>query len=461
MIDEARAMGQQIADFVTEFSLAAAPGELVEVTETAFIDTVGVMLAGSRTPSARIVRDVVAAEGAAPRAGTVGTGLRTSPQNAALANGIAGQALDFDLSFMIGQSAAPLIPGLLPLAESLGSETEPSEVIAAFVVGCEVCARLARSFPTLSSEGGWHGAGVLGTISAAAGFARLAKAPRETIPSVIGISASMASGIGVNFGTMTKPLHPGLASRNGMTATFLGMKGFTASSDAIEGHQGFLPSFAKGLPWNTDSFADLGERFYLLDPGYKIKPFPCGGLMHTAIEAALNLRDKVAAQKSPVARISIGVTAHAADRAIDAYPWSEDSARFSLRYLVPYALVHGPPTIAAFSEEAIDDDELRALGERVEAHAEEEFSEVKGSGYSPSKVTIEFEDGARLEETVLHQMGTRKTPLGEERFREKFFSCATRAVGEGQATEIYDYLSGLGSRETLADLWPLLVAEEG
>ena len=453
---DARSKSQRVAAFIVDFDLADAPGGLIDMAETAFLDTVGVMLAGSREPAAEIVCDVIEAEGAAPAASIVGRSARTSPQNAALANGIAAQALDYDLSFMSGQSAAAIIPGLLPLAETI--DARPDDLMSSFIVGAEVCARLVRSFPTLSSEGGWHGAGIIGTITAAAAFAKLTKAPAQQIPAIIGIAASMASGLGENFGTMTKPLHPGLASRSAMMAVFLGARGFTASATAIEGSQGFLPVFARGLHWDSAPFDDLGDTFNLLDPGYKIKPFPCGGLLHTAIEAALHLRDDAQSRIDRIARIRVGATKHAADRAIDSYPWSEDSARFSLKYLIATALIHGPPLIEAFSEEAMADEKVRALAESVEAVVDDQFAGVTGSGYSPARVTIAFEDGEKLEEVVTHASGSKEAPMSEDAIRQKFFSCATRAVADGTASEIYSYFRNFRDRENLADLWPLLAA---
>ena len=449
---------ERVASFIAGFDLPAAPAGLIDIAEIAFVDTIGVMLAGSREPAARIVCDMVAAEGAAPSSSIVGRARRTSPQNAALANGTATQALDFDLSFTSGQSAAALIPGLLPLAESL--ESRPMDLIAAYIVGCEVCARVVRSFPGISSEGGWHGAGVAGTITAAAGFARLAGISAERIPSVIGISASMASGLGENFGTMTKPLHAGLAARSGLTAMSLGARGFNASATAIEGKQGLLASYARGLSWDAAPFDDLGEVFNLLDPGYKIKPFACGGLLHTAIEAALHLRDAVYPRLDHIEGIAIGATQHAANRVIDAYPWSEDSSRFSLKYLIPYALIHGAPGIDAFSEESLDDDPVRALADRVSTGVDSEFANVSGSGHSPSRVTILFDNGDRLEQVVEIASGTKDTPMSEDAIKQKFLSCATRAINPKIASELYDYLRNLRDQTDLRDLWPLLTTDK-
>ncbi len=451
-------ISEDIAGFITDFDLGQAPDAVIELSQTAFADTIGVMLAGSCEPAARIVCEMAAAEGAAPAATVVGSGLRTSAANAALVNGTATQALDYDLSFMIGQSTAALIPALLPVAEC--GDAAPKDLIASFVVGVEVCARMAKCFPTLSSEGGWHGAGVLGTVAAAASLAKLTNQPAPVIPAIIGISASMASGVSANFGTMTKPLHAGLAARNAVTALSLGATGFTGSAQALEGGHGFFSSLAQGLAWDTDAFDDLGQRFYLIDPGYKIKPFACGGLLHCSIEAALELRGQAQARIGDISHIKIGVSQHAKNRAIDRYPWSEDSSRFSLTYLVASALIHGAPMLTAFREEAFADGRVRALSDLCEIVLDDEFASLTGSGYSPGRVTISFGDGEALEHAVYIPTGARETPMAADQIKQKFTTCATSALSDGGAARLYDYLLGLNGQTTLADLWPMIAAAE-
>ena len=122
---------------------------------------------------------MVRLEGAKSAAAVVGSALRTSPQLAALANGVASHALDFDLSYLQGQLTAPLIPALLPLAESLN--TTQAEMVAAYIVGFEVASRLSRSNPNHNGGGAWHGTSTIGTIAAAAASARMLKVPAAAI----------------------------------------------------------------------------------------------------------------------------------------------------------------------------------------------------------------------------------------------------------------------------------------
>src|SRR5215470_16332325 len=241
----AKLLSRLLAEFVANFELKNAPPEVIGRARVAFIDTMGVMLAGSREEVAHLVLDMVKLEGAAPSASVVGQSIRTSPQLAALANGVAAHAMDYDFTFLSGQAISPVIPALLPLAETTGAS--PADCLAAFIVGAEVAARLVRASPRLSNDGGWHSTGTVGAIAAAAACAKLLKLPADKIADVLGISVSLASGVAVNYGTMTKPLHSGNAARNGILAAQLGSRGFSAHAAAFEGTAGFFKTFTRGL----------------------------------------------------------------------------------------------------------------------------------------------------------------------------------------------------------------------
>ena len=138
-------LSDTIADFVVGFDATSLPPLAIERARLAFIDTLAVMLAGSREEGSEIVCEMVRQEGAGPKVSVVGQSFRTSPQLAALANGVAAHIMDYDMSSLLGQPTSPIIPALLPLAESTGAT--PAEVTAAFIVGFEVCLKLARSAP--------------------------------------------------------------------------------------------------------------------------------------------------------------------------------------------------------------------------------------------------------------------------------------------------------------------------
>jgi 2-methylcitrate dehydratase PrpD len=416
---EAKSKSEVIADFITGFDLDAAPQELIGIAETAFVDTIGVMLAGSREPAARKVTEMIAAEGAAPAACVVGRGLRTSTQVAAGRSHRCGAA-------------------------------RPDRRLHHRYRGLR---RPCQMFPDTVERWrlAWHGR--------ARHHLRGGRMCRPDPPA----------------GGPDPPHHRhqrlhGVKRQHqfrdhDQTASWragrLGGAGFTANSGALEGPDGFFSSFAQGLAWNTDGFDSLGHEFALLDPGYKIKPFACGGLLHCGIEAALKLRDREKPVIGDISRIVIGVGPHAKKRAIDRYPWSEDSSRFCINYLVAYALIHGAPMVEAFTEVGYGDGAVRGLAERCETVLDDEFASLTGSVYSPGRVTIEMADGSHLEDAVYKPTGTRTTPLGETKIREKFDACATPVIGADRAAALYTTLSALSGQASLRDLWPMIAPGDG
>jgi 2-methylcitrate dehydratase PrpD len=332
--------------------------------------------------------------------------------------------MDYDFTFLSGQSVSPVIPAILPTAETTGAA--PAECLAAFIVGSEIAARLVRASPRMSNDGGWHTTGVVGAIAAAPACARLMKLPPDRIADAIGISASLASGIAVNYGTMTKPLHSGNAGRNGVLAASLGSRSFTAQRAVLEGAAGFFDTFDRGLDRSYTPFDDLGRRFDLVTIGYSLKAYPCGGRGHTAIEAALALRDKVGARLSEIGAIQCFISGSSAQRVNARYPDTVEAAKFSAAYVVAYALVHGAPRIPAFTEEALKDERVKALARLVTASADPQLSDDLGE--SPARLRITLKDGQIFEERRDYATGSQKVPMTEPQLEAKFNDCAAQAV---------------------------------
>ncbi len=447
-------VANMISQFCQNLRLENISSNLIDIAKTGLIDTIGVMIAGSKEPATRIALDLAAVEKASGTVSVIGQDFKTSTQTAALINGISTQALDYDLSFMSGQSTAPLVPALLPVAQTI--DATPQNMLRAYIIGTEVSARLIQSCPELSSDPAWHGSNVFGTIAATAAIAALANQPATVCENALGINASMSSGVGANFGTMTKPLHTGLAARNSVLAIALAERKFTANPGAIESRNGFYDAFARERAVDYSCFEDLGSRYYLEDPGYKIKPFACGGVLHCAIEAALRLHSTASKRPTEISRIIIGVTERTKKRALDDYPWDEDSSRFSPRFLIPYTLTFGAPTLSAFSETAFDNALLRQLATLCDIVVEPELTAATPASFSPSRVSILFSDGQQVDETVLRPTGTRDTPMSDEQLKAKFLECASEVYSPEAAADLYDYLSAFETHKSMGTLWKLL-----
>jgi 2-methylcitrate dehydratase PrpD len=417
-----------------------------------FIDTVGVAVAGSHEEVSHIVAEMVKAEGSAAQSTVIGTSLRVSPQLAALANGVSTHAMDYDFTFTSGQSTAPVVPALLAIAETTGAT--PADVLGAFIVGVEISGRIGRASPRLSNGGGWHTTGVVGAVCAAAACAKLMKLPVGQVAHAIGTAVSLASGLPVNYGTMTKPLHCGNAARNGVMAALLASKGFTSHAEAFEGSNGYFPSFARALPTNFAPFADLGRRWDIKEIGYSLKYYPCGGRGHTAIEAALMLRDKVGARTAEITNIHCWMSPTSAKRVNTVYPVDIEAAKFSAAYVLAYSLVHGAPKIKAFTEEALKDARVRALAGMVTAEADPKLSDAFGE--NPTRVRVTLKDGSTFEQQRDYATGSKQVPMTAAQVEEKFMDCATQTVSADNAKKLFAIVRTIHEQPNFGEFWSLM-----
>jgi 2-methylcitrate dehydratase PrpD len=443
---------QVLAEFIAGFDLKKAPPELVDRARVAFIDTMGVMLAGSREEVAHLALKMVEAERSAPTCTIVGSSVRASPQLAALANGVSTHAMDYDLTYLSGQSVAGVIPAILAVAEATGAT--PSECVGAFIVACEVAGRLGRASPRLSNDGGWHSTGIIGTVAAAAACAKIMKAPADRVADILAISVSLASGIAVNYGTMTKPLHAGNAARNGVLAASLGSSGFTGHGAAFEGTAGYFGTFGRGLPLSYEPFKDLGSRWDIVAVGYSLKNYPCGGRGHTAIEAALALREKVGGRLADISNIHCAVSKSSAQRVNTLWPADVEAAKFSAAYVIAYSLIHGAPRIPAFTEQALKDERVKALAAMVTASGDPELSDAFGE--SPAKLKITLKSGEAFEQRRDYATGSKQVPMTPAQLEAKFMDCAAQTVSADTAKKIFAAVNTLPERPAWGDFWTLV-----
>ena len=218
-----------VAEFVAKSRWEDCPAEAVDAARRAILDCLGVMLAGSVEPAARIVTEIARSEGGAPLATVVGTSLRTGAVWASLANGTAAHALDFDdTNFaMMGHPSAPVLSAALAAGEL--ALADGRSLVHAFLLGFEVETTLAEVMNPPHYEKGFHATGTLGAMGAAAAAARLLGLDASQTRTALAVAASQASGLKENFGTMTKPFHAGHAARSGVLSALLAREGFTAS----------------------------------------------------------------------------------------------------------------------------------------------------------------------------------------------------------------------------------------
>ena len=203
-----------------------------------------------------------------------------------------------------------------------------------------------------------------------------------------------------------------------------------------------------------EPFNDLGRRYDLVEIGYSLKSYPCGGRGHTAIEAALALREQLGPRVADIAAIHCALSRSSAQRVNAEYPNTVEAAKFSAAYVVAYSLVHGTPRIPAFTEAALNDARVKAMARLVTAGADPELSDAMGD--SPAKLKITLKDGQVLEARRDYATGSPQVPMTQAQVEAKFLDCAAQALPADVARKVLAALNALPDLPSFNELWPLL-----
>ena len=450
-----RRLGRWVAEAPRAWS-----GDAQRRTSAAFVDTAACMLAGADDAAPRAALGGVARWGAGSAGGAVvaGTPHRLPAPWAALVNGTAAHALDYDdvLEISNAHVSAVLVPALLALGEERGADG--AACVDAFIVGVEVMARLGEALNMTHYFRGWHTTSTLGAPAAAAACARLLRLDSAKATAALSLAASLASGAKRQFGTMAKPLHAGLAAKNGIMAATLAESGVSAAADAYEGARGFVDLFA-GVP---------RERLEAAVGGF------WGAARDRASRALAEILSLLRQRPPPTrrpARHARGrrtwrrirwseIDALLPEIAVQNLPYADPAdamqARFSLPYLLASALADGRLALDAFSDGALARPAVRALLPRVRMEADPAQPGAVNVDEAPQQatVTLRLSRGGARTRTVRAPKGHPRAPLGRDALHAKFVDCAARAlpaaVHEG-AFAAFDRLSSARDLGALVD----------
>lgn len=447
----------RLVEFVLKTSLADCPEPVLVQIRRAALDSVGCMLAGASEPVAGIVREIARAEGGAPLCTVLGTSLRTSPTWAALANGAAGHAHDFDdTSFaLLGHPSVPLLATALAAGEA--EMADGATIALAYAIGFEIDAALGIALNPHHYERGWHATTTIGTLGCAAAAARILGLDAGQTCYALGIAASLASGLKENFGSMTKPYHAGHAARNGLLAARLAHEGMTASETALDGAQGYANAFS-GATLAADVFDHLGQRWELVRSAIAVKPYPSCALTHSAIDALAALRAQHRLTAEQVARVEVYVNRVVPNVLRHERPASALERKFSMPYCAAVALARGTVGLGDFDDAPTAED-VRGLMERVTMVVDPGMPEGL-EHHAWSRVRVTLADGRVLASPLAGASGHPDHPLDAEALRDKFLDCAAPVLSRDEAAAVADQIDHLEDIPDIRALTSRLVGEK-
>jgi 2-methylcitrate dehydratase PrpD len=435
---------EALAQFVAGTRLDDIPAVVVQNAKLMMLDTFGVILAGARDPGGKLLAQWAKDQEAAPRATVMGQGFRSSPLLAALVNGHASHALDYDDS---GHYSTQTLPAALALGEA--ARASGGTILQGYILGREVCSRLDAAFDagreklTGPTYRGWHHTGTNGSLGAAASAAVVVGLDLDKIKTAFGIAANGACGLRANMGTMAKALVSGNAARNGVMAATLAGRGFTAEQAVLETPQGMANAFCleEDIDWPSLT-RDLGKR-YELDRGAITKDYPCCSPAHRPIEALLKIVRQYGVRADQVASIECDLHSFSLrrDKAGDTH-----EAQYSLKYCLCVALLDGQMGLRQMTQERVQAQDVQELMRRLQVVAPPGGSVER----RPSeRLTVYLTNGQSHAAEVSH---ARRIDQQAD-LEAKYFTCAEGSLSPALAATLRDTILNL---ENLSDISKLM-----
>ncbi len=398
------------------------------------LNWVGCAVGAARHESVQAALAAVAMLQPSAQATVLGRSDKVDMASAALLNGISSHTFDFDDTHLktIIHPAGPVASAVLALAEVTGASGRA--IIDSLVLGIDVACRVGNMMYPEHYDRGWHITGSTGMLGAAAGCARLLGLDEQRTAMALGIAASQPMGVREQFGTMTKPFHPGGAARAGLMSALLAKNNFTASPKAIEAPRGFAQTVSTKNDWKeiTD---ELGKRFEISFNTYK--PFACGIVIHPTIDAATQLRAK-GVKADDVERIELRVHSLVLELTGKKEPKDGLEGKFSVYHGFAAGLIFGQAGEHEFADEIVSRPDMVALRQKVAASVDDAIDEASAD------VTAVLKDGRTEKVFIEHAIGSLERPLSDAQLEAKFRDLAEPVIGEQQAGRLIDACRRLG-----------------
>ena len=444
---------EKVAKFITEFQFDKIPSRGIEQSKISMLDTIGTALLGSSGEAGGIITRYVKQMGGNPQARLIGNGLKTSVEQAALANGTFAHADDFDDTGPFGHPGAFLTAPLLAFGEWL--KLPGKRILEGYAIGFEVGYRMAKSIGDVV-RAGYHSSCLLGTVAAAAGSAKMLGLDVDKTRTALGIAVSLASGVMENFGTYTKPFHAGHTSRNAVTAALLAKEGLTASKDIFEGARGFFYVYGQEQANIGRMTEHLGKILAVAEDGVKVKPWPCCGGNHEALTAMLRIIEKYNIKPDEVESIEVATSWKTPGPCLRTDMNVAFEGKFNIAYNMASVLVDRKIDLETYRDEKFRRPEVQRLMGRVNYIQHPDRQDKPLSLQSDSRfaaVTVGLKDGR----TLLEYQGAedRKILVGDE-LRNKYRKNAE--MGRLPAKKIEKSIELMDRLEFLEDVSQLIDA---
>lgn len=435
-----------LGSFISSHPFAQWPEHTEKEAHRSFANWLGCALGASQHETMQTALRAVMRLSPAPQASVLGVGKKVDMSHAAFLNGLSAHTFDFDDTHWrtIIHPAAPVSSAVLALAEVIGAAGR--DVIDAQTIGIEVSCRIGNCIYPDHFNRGWHITGSTGALGAAAACARLLKLDPEKSTMALGVAASQPIGIQDQFGTMTKPFHPGAAARAGLMSALLAAEGFTASATALEAPRGLLRIYSDKTDWSeiTDQ---LGQRWEAGDNTYK--PFACGIVLHPCIDACIQLHESHQLEETLIEKALVRVHPLIFDVTNKRNPKTGLEGKFSITHAAAIGLHLGKAGQHEFTDTCVNAPDIIRLREKIIVEPDESLEETA------SFVEVHTSNGAQYERLVTNVLGSLKKPMSDAQLHQKFMGQSEPVIGTKASQAAWERAMALASLKGLSALLAL------
>jgi len=431
-----------LAELVAHHPSRAWSDDVDHAAHRTFLNWLGCAVGAAHHESVNAALAAVQVLQPAPQASVLGRIEKVDMASAALLNGISSHTFDFDDTHLktIIHPAGPVASALLALAEHQGASGRA--LIDALVLGIDVSCRIGNAMYPDHYDRGWHITGSTGTVGAAAACARLLGLNVDQTAMALGIAASQPIGMREQFGSMTKPFHPGGAARAGLMSALLAQQGFTASPRALEAPRGMMQTISAKNDW-SEITGELGQRFEIAFNTFK--PFACGIVVHPGIDGCARLRAQ-GVRPEQIASLELKVHSLVLELCGKKEPADGLQAKFSIYHGCAAGLTFGQAGEDEFSDAIVTRPDMVALRRKVVATVDDTIDEAAVD------ITAVLLDGRRIPMRVDHAIGSLQNPMTDAQLEAKFHGLADAVIGAPRSHALIEAAWGLGSASNVQAL---------
>ncbi|MBG9387398.1 MmgE/PrpD family protein [Caenimonas aquaedulcis] len=450
------ALTKELAGFVGSLRFGDVPPAALPFIRSAFTDCFATLVAGRVSEPARILRETLDPPPGESRL-FVDQGTARAPE-AAWLNATAAHALDFDDAAQKGHLSAVLVPAIL--AEADACDADGRAMATAYAAGYETWAELLRREPGLYHNHSWHPTGVFGPLAAAAACASLRGLDARHTAHALGMAASRSGGVIANFGSMTKPLHAGIAAHAGVMAARLAQRGFTASPDALEGSKGLMRGISPEGRVDVDSPVLAGRDWKLPRDGVNIKKYPVCFATHRALDGILDILAEQVVPAGDVKRIAVTISRRNKSTLRFDAPQDRLQAKFSMQFAMASAIVAHRCGLQELDDALVQRADVRELMRAVEVIPTDEEAGDRAGEAPVDVVQLQLQDGRTLRREVDYVRGGPERPLLPGELFAKFESCLQAGGLAADARPLFNALMAVDELPGTRALYALAESRE-